>query len=247
MKELPTQGLETVDACGGAVADVCRVGKRGDIMRKRDVPRIHTPAADPEIDSWIASVLPWLHEAGNPYFDWLFGGPDVALPIVASRMRSPSSEVSIRDAMLFLDDDGRAIGGFIALSGDELGRRRKADAVAYLHSVGKARRDSLLRRMQASRDMFATVRPDEFYLSKVGVRSDARGRGYGRALVEEFLSIGMSRGYRKFVLDVSGENTGARFLYESLGFQVSEQSRVSTGAITYVTMRWDRRSVASDP
>jgi ribosomal protein S18 acetylase RimI-like enzyme len=213
------------------------IGKRGDIMRERDVPRMHTPAADYEIDKLMPSVLPWLHEAGNPYFDWLFGGADVALPIIASRMRSPSSEVSIRDAILFLDDGGGAIGGFIAFSGAELGRRRKADAIAYLRSVGKARRDSLLHRMQASRDMFATVRPDEFYLSKVGVRPDARGLGYGRALVEKFLSIGVSRGHRNFVLDVSGENAEARFLYESMGFRVSEQSRVLTGAITYVTMR----------
>jgi ribosomal protein S18 acetylase RimI-like enzyme len=215
-------------------------------MRNPEVRRIHTPAADSEIDRWIPSVLPWLHEAGNPYFDWLFGGPDVALPIIASRMRSPSSEVAIRDSILFLDDDGGAIGGFIALSGAELGRRRKADAIAYLNSVGKAGRDSLLHRMQASRGMFATAAPDEFYLSKVGVRSDARGLGYGRALVKKFLSIGMSRGHRNFVLDVSGENTEARCLYESMGFQVSETSRVQAAAMTYVTMRSDGRSVGSD-
>jgi ribosomal protein S18 acetylase RimI-like enzyme len=214
-------------------------------MRGRGAPRIHAPSVDSEIDRWIPSVLPWIHEAGNPYFDWLFGGADVALPIIASRMRSPSSEVAIRDAILFLDDDGGAIGGFIALTGAELGRRRKADAIAYLNSVGKAGRDSLLHRMQASRDMFARVRPDEFYLSKVGVRSDVRGLGYGRALVKEFLSIGMSRGYANFALDVSGENTEARCLYESMGFQVSEMSRVPTGAMTYVTMRSGGRSVVS--
>jgi ribosomal protein S18 acetylase RimI-like enzyme len=215
-------------------------------MRRNDVRRIHIPAVDSEIDRWIPSVLPWVHEAGNPYFDWLFGGRDVALPVIASRMRSPSSEVAIRDSVLFLDDEDGAIGGFIALSGAELGRRRKADAIAYLNFVGKDGRESLLRRMQASRDMFATVRPDEFYLSKVGVRCDARGLGHGRALVKEFLSTGISRGHRSFVLDVSAENTEACRLYESMGFQLSEKRRVQAGAMTYVTMRSDGRSVISD-
>ncbi|WP_214365550.1 GNAT family N-acetyltransferase [Pseudonocardia sp. H11422] len=198
------------------------------------------PLADSaNAESLVADVLPWVHEAGNPYFDWLFDGAHVAMPVLASRMKSSSSEVSIREATLFVDSSDDAVGGFIAWSGADLQKRRRADAIAYLQSVGKPSRSPLMQRMRESRHLFATVEPDEFYLSKLGVRSDVRGLGYGRILADRFLTIGLVRGIRRFVLDVSASNIQALRLYESLGFQVAAKSHLQTGEMTYLTMQLD--------
>jgi ribosomal protein S18 acetylase RimI-like enzyme len=199
----------------------------------------YTPTEDIDIDTCISSVLPLIHEAGNPYFDWIFGGPDMALPIIESRMRSPQSEISIRDTVVLEGDDDDVIGAFIAMAGAELVERRRVDAVAYLQHIGRAGRAPLLQRMQESRDLFGSVQDEEFYLSKAGVRSDARGRGHGRAIVERFLSIGVAHGLNRFVLDVSAGNVAALRLYRSMGFRVVGEASVQGGRITYLTMRLD--------
>jgi ribosomal protein S18 acetylase RimI-like enzyme len=204
------------------------------------VVRTYTPNRDIDIDGCISSVLPLIHEAGNPYFDWLFGDPEVVQSVLASRMRSPESEISIRDTVVLVGDGGRdVIGVFIALAGAELWARRKADAVAYLKHVGRSGRARLLRHLQESRDLFASVRADEFYLSKLGVQADARGCGHGRALVERFVSMGAARGLTRFVLDVSDGNAPALALYESMGFQIARASGVRGGCMRYVSMRLD--------
>jgi ribosomal protein S18 acetylase RimI-like enzyme len=202
------------------------------------VVRTYPATEDINIDECISSVLPLIYQAGNPYFDWLFGGPSVALPIIESRMRSPESEISIRDTVVLEDNGGNVVGGFVAMTGAELGGRRRADAVAYLQYVGRAGRASLLQRMQESRDLFASVQPEEFYLSKVGVRSDARGRGHGRTLVERFLLTGAADGLNHFVLDVNDGNVAALQLYRSMGFRVVREASVQGGHIKYLTMRW---------
>jgi ribosomal protein S18 acetylase RimI-like enzyme len=182
-------------------------------------------------------VLTCLHEAGIPYLDWLLGGPDIALPLLAARLRNPKSEISIRDATALFDSSEQLIGVYIALPGDELARRRKADAIAYVQNTARAERAQLIARMQASRSLFAPVEPDEFYLSKVGIRPGARGLGHGRILLDHFLASGQAQGLRRFALDVSKSNIGAIRLYESRGLQVVSSSNVPGTGMAYLRMR----------
>jgi ribosomal protein S18 acetylase RimI-like enzyme len=193
---------------------------------------------DDDLDKAVGTVGPWLHEAGNPYFDWLLGGRAAALPILTARMRAADSEISLRDVAVLLDDAGRVVGGFVAHDGGELQRRRRADAVAFLHHVRAEECAALVQRMKLSRGLFTEVEPQAFYLSKVGIRPDARRRGYGRVLTERFLAEGATRGASRFLLDVGAANHGARRLYESLGFELTKVSH--GGGMTYLAMQWNR-------
>jgi ribosomal protein S18 acetylase RimI-like enzyme len=199
--------------------------------------RVEILAEDQRTEAAMNALLSCLHEAGNPYFDWLLGGAEVALPIIASRLRSPQSELYVGAAEVLRDTSDDLIGCLVAHTGAALTRCRTADAVAYLHGVGRAGRAALTRRMRQSRDLFACVEPDEFYLSKVGVRPDMRRRGHGRALVERFLAAGLHRGLRRFALDVSESNVRAVRLYESMGFHVAARSPLPAAGITYLDMR----------
>ncbi|HXV94447.1 MAG TPA: GNAT family N-acetyltransferase [Pseudonocardia sp.] len=201
--------------------------------------RVSKPAALDGDDGLVDDVLSWVHEAGNPYLSWLLGGPEAASAVLAARMRDPASEISVRDATLLRDDTGETIGGYIALPGAELARRRRADAVAYLQSAGRAGRAALTARMQDARDLFAPVEPDAFYLSKIGVRPGERGHGHGRVLLDHFLAAGAATGTRLFALDVSEGNAGAIHLYESRGFRTVARSRLPGTDIAYVSMRLD--------
>ena len=72
----------------------------------------------------IRKVLPWVHVAGNPYFDWVFGGTRIANQILCHWMGRPSSEISILKVQLLIYKNQIA-GGFIALSGKELKKCRR--------------------------------------------------------------------------------------------------------------------------
>lgn len=192
-------------------------------------------AGDPEPQRFVAEVLPWLHEAGNPYFDWIFGGRESAARWIASWMGRPSSEISIaRASLLFVDD--RPVGGFIALGGADLAVCRKADTLAMLKEANSRGRADLRARMSAVRALFPRVEADEFYLSKMGVASDFHGRGLGRELARGYLAAGQAAGFRRFRLDVWADNKPACQLYESLAFRVIQESTSLEAGMKYLSM-----------
>jgi ribosomal protein S18 acetylase RimI-like enzyme len=60
----------------------------------------------------------------------------------------------------------------------------------------------------------------EFYLDAVGVHPRCRGRGYGSALVEAGCHHARKLGHTRFALLVDAENSGAKRLYDRLGFHM---------------------------
>lgn len=68
------------------------------------------------------------------------------------------------------------------------------------------------------------VVPDGFfgafpYLSLLGVKKSFRGMGIGHVLLETFIGVSRSLGYKKCSLLVSHFNPRAKNLYQSLGFR----------------------------
>jgi ribosomal protein S18 acetylase RimI-like enzyme len=62
----------------------------------------------------------------------------------------------------------------------------------------------------------------ECYLAELYVAPDRRGRGLGRALMEEALRVARQEGADYMDLGTSEDDTAARGLYESLGFSNRE-------------------------
>jgi ribosomal protein S18 acetylase RimI-like enzyme len=182
----------------------------------------------------IAAALRWVRAAGQPYIDWLLGGSDAAPRILEEWMRRPSSEVFIGRAVV-VDEDG-PVGGFIALPGAELAYCRMQDAVAAAAAAPPQRRSALVARLRLGHELFGSVRPDDFYLSRMGVLPRARRRGYGKALVNEYLRQGIRRGFGRFAVDVSSGNDGAIDLYRSAGFTPEGEHHSPGAGMTYVRM-----------
>lgn len=186
-------------------------------------------------DQFIPAILPWLHEAGNPYFDWIFGSQESARENLAVWMRRTSAEVSLsRVTLLFAGV--QPVGGFLALGGAELARCRLADSAALMKEKDGKERAALLARLVAVRKLFPRVTSDEFYLSKIGVTADLRGKGLGRVLVLKYLADGHAAGFRRFRLDVSAENKPALRLYDALGFRVVHTSICVDGRLQYLSL-----------
>jgi len=60
---------------------------------------------------------------------------------------------------------------------------------------------------------------DEIHINNIALRPQYRGLGYGTALMHHVLAEGRRLGARRATLEVRAGNTGARRLYERLGFR----------------------------
>jgi ribosomal protein S18 acetylase RimI-like enzyme len=190
-------------------------------------------ATDDDAERHIPDVLPWVHEAGNPYFDFLFGDPETARRAVAAMLARERSEISIRRVTALIED-GRAVGGFVGLSGAEQAASAKADSLIALQVVGRDGRRGLLERAGAAAGLRRPPEPDEFFLSKLGVLEPYRRGGRGRALLERFLATGRDRGFRRFRLDVRQRDDHTVGLYRSAGFEVAwEAESPAAGELLY--------------
>jgi ribosomal protein S18 acetylase RimI-like enzyme len=187
---------------------------------------------------WIPQLLPWVWEAGEPYYSWFFEGiaaTDQPQPILAGWMRRRSSEVSLERTVLLVDED-RAVGGFIALGGLDLQACRRADTLAALQATSPGGRSLLAGRIRQSRELFGPVGADEYYLSKLWVAAGSRRAGHGARIVREYLRTGLAHGFRRFRLDVCAPNRAAVGLYLASGFAVLRESGDDQAGMTYLQM-----------
>ncbi len=72
------------------------------------------------------------------------------------------------------------------------------------------------------------IRPPEgdmHYLAHLAVVPELRGRGIGRALIDQLLGTAREAGRRRVVLDVATSNPGAEGLYRRAGFKVISERR----------------------
>ncbi len=72
------------------------------------------------------------------------------------------------------------------------------------------------------------IRPpdgDMHYLAHLGVASELRGRGVGRALIDQLIGTARDAGRPRVVLDVAVSNPRAEALYRRAGFKVVSERR----------------------
>lgn len=205
------------------------------LERRSPSPREASDTERAHFEVRIAHALPWIHEASNPYWDWLWGSPTEARAQLREWLSRPNSELSAQHVVCLSEGD-RIVGGYIALPGREVQACRKADLLALMNYLRRNARESMIARMRQARSLFASVAENEFYLSRMGVASSARGRGVARRLVEMFLQQGRAAGFNQFRLDVAVDNERAIRLYRAAGFAVASDSGIAGTPIRYCAM-----------
>jgi ribosomal protein S18 acetylase RimI-like enzyme len=208
--------------------------------------RLYSLADAPQRVAAIERTLGWMSEAGQPFFDWFFGSAAATRRALVAWMRRPSSELFV-GRVRTLVGDGEHVGGYVALSGVELERCRRADGLAVLRDTLRADWPEIPSRVRASQQLFSSVDPDECYLSKLGIDPALRGLGWGRRLVEQALADGARDGFTRFHLDVWEGNEPARRLYERVGFEVVGSSWSETAGLTYLALTLGARRSPTPP
>jgi ribosomal protein S18 acetylase RimI-like enzyme len=196
-------------------------------------------AGDPDRDRYLEHVLSWVYLANKPYLDWLFGGEEVSKGVLTIWMRTEVSEVSLRNIFLYFRD-GEPYGGIVCLTGEDLVRARKADAISLMRVVPVDQRSGVLERLKACSHLFDYPATDEYYLAKMGVIAKSRGTGIGKKIFGLSLEAGEALGFRKFRGDVHVDNAAAIKVYQSAGFKVGERRESIAAGLAYVPVTLDR-------
>ena len=173
-----------------------------------------------------------IQEAGNPYFEHVFGAPDLAREALSRWMLRETSEI-FAGRIRFFSLEGHRVGSMIILNGEELAAGRKADGFALATSGKPSLRRQIRERLASVQDLFPSVPDKAIYLSKIWLFPEQRGQGLGSPVVDAFKQHARELGATRLELDVAASNTGALTLYERANFAIVSQ-REAEGGLSYM-------------
>jgi ribosomal protein S18 acetylase RimI-like enzyme len=182
------------------------------------------------------SAAEWILDAGSPHLEWLYG--ERARELVHAYLDSERSELWAGHVTALIEGDA-VIGGYVALDGGELARRRRADTTQLVKWTPIDERQQLRRRLELSQDVYQPVDPGHRFLSKLGVLPAWRGRGLGGELLDAFVAESFERGYAAVRLDVRRASV-AHGLYKRRGFRAIGAPSLAPLGVEYVAMTLER-------
>lgn len=186
------------------------------------------------IDKKIHDIVPWIREAGRPYFDIFLRSNDVDA-IIARWLNRRSSELALRRTRLLIADD-RIAGGYVSLAGGDLAGCRQADLLDLAREMGEHSYKELRSRVDDLSDLFAPVEDHDFYLSKLGVLPRMEGHDLSQHLLEDCLRRARQGGFGRVRTDVPEHRQETREFYATYGFRPIYRGKTSKSDLRYLSM-----------
>jgi ribosomal protein S18 acetylase RimI-like enzyme len=150
----------------------------------------------------------------------VFGpGIERGLAALAARRGTLFSSAHARIAEL----DGRAAGMLLGYSGGEKAKEDLATGLGLFGALGVEVLRRLPRLLRVQR-MVGFLRREEWYVSNVAVRPEARGQHVGHALMRDAEERARGGAASAIVLDVETDNPGAIRLYQGLGYAMASRA-----------------------
>lgn len=173
-------------------------------------------AATPEFDDALRHLEA---AAGAAYDEFVYRDPEIAEAAKRTLLNAGVGEFSMAHTEVALTSERRVAGSIAHLSARDLRRARTRAAMA-LHKGGLlTQHPGLVPRIRSAASTLIAVQPDDYYLSRIAVVPECRGRGFGAALVKRVLEAAQEAEAARCVLDVSYDNDAAIRLYERCGFE----------------------------
>lgn len=191
----------------------------------------------PNIEKKFNDIIPWVREAGRPFFDIYLDGTDTDSTI-ARWLQRGSSELSLQRTRLLVADD-RISGGYISLAGRDLISCRQADLLDLAREMSDHNYSDLRARMDDLSDLFAPVEENDFYLSKIGVMPRMQTKGMSHHLMRDCIRRAKQGGFRRVRVDVPEQREIARELYRAYGFEPIYRGKTPISDLRYLAMVCD--------
>lgn len=162
----------------------------------------------------LNKVAKLVYDVDYRTFDMLFKDEKSAVKTIAKDL--PKRKLG-HFFKVILDDDGEII-GVLMIYDSELSHK------FYLKSPRLLIVDIL--------DHFALadIEDDDLYLAEIAIDSRLRGQGIGRKVVCDVIEYAKSKNYKRVTIDADFRNSGAKKLYERIGFKEFNKKRVKIGS-----------------
>lgn len=187
------------------------------------------PVLVPAEPAHLGALLHLQAVASEAYDRFVYGDQSVAHEFQSALLAADAGEFSVSCSTVAVDDEGTVLGFAAHLAAKDVRRCR-------LRAARQLQRQSLLsawpevaKRMSAASSALFNVDDGDYYLSRIAVIPEARGRGVGGLLMERFLAAARTQSASRAVLDVATENESARLFYAALGFTEAAEVSVSAG------------------
>ena len=158
----------------------------------------------------VAHVAKLVYDVDYRTFDMFFKSDRKAINKIS---RYLSRKRINNNFKVILDDDGKII-GYISI---------------YLHDDSHEFYFKSLRLFLVDiLDYFVLcdIKPGDLYIAEIAIDESQRGKGLGKQVILDVINYARSKNYNRVILDADFRNTGAKKLYESIGFKEFNKKRV---------------------
>lgn len=207
------------------------------MLRHRSQHQLVWGHKTPNIEHKLQEIVPWVLQAGRPFYNIFLHGADPETTIHRWLTRR-SSELSLQRLRLLISDD-RIVGGYISLSGRDLPGSRQADLLDLARSMGPDSYPQLRDRMEDLRDLFAPVEENDFYLSKLGLLPQHQSPSLRQALLDDCIRRARQGSFRRVRVDVPEQDRTLRDFYGGQGFEAFYRGKAPTSNLKYLSMAFD--------
>jgi ribosomal protein S18 acetylase RimI-like enzyme len=168
-------------------------------------------------------------------YRYLFGRGEAALDRIRRLVENESNVLSYRNTAIFESTPGKVAGVMLAYVPSQETRNLKNEDFQDVFSSHELLVLWLKSLFLMSFDGKSEI--DGLYISNVSVNPDARCAGIGEKLVSFAENRAFAEGHTSLWLDVAARNSGARRLFERLGFEVNSERRGWFNVVAFRRMK----------
>lgn len=161
----------------------------------------------------VSKVAKLVYDVDFRTFDMLFRDESKAVETIARDLYKKDKDDFFK---VVLDDCGEIIGILIIYT-------YRTSHKIYLKSPRLVIVDIL------DHFVLCDIGQDDFYIAEIAIDESLRGQGIGRKVLMDSIDYAKRKGYKRAILDADFRNSGAKALYEKLGFKVFNKKRVKIG------------------
>lgn len=168
---------------------------------------------NPEIHD-VFKVAKLFYDVDYRTFDMLFKTPEKAIETIAKDLPKRGLGDYIK---VILNDDSEIIGVLMIYT-------TETSHKFYFKSPKLLIVDIL------DHFVLSDIESDDLYLAEIAIDESLRGHGLGRRVVCDVIAYAKSKNYRRVTIDADFRNSGAKALYERIGFKEFNKKQVKIGS-----------------
>lgn len=162
----------------------------------------------------VFKVARLVYDVDYRTFDMLFKSDDKAIETIANDLKKDKIDYYFK---VILDDEGEII-GILKVYTAEMPHK------FYIKSLKLFIVDVL------DHFVLCDIGVDDLYLAEIAIDESLRGQGLGKRVVLDVIDYAKSKNYKRVLIDADFRNTGAKSLYERIGFREFNKKRVKIGS-----------------